>query len=137
MNEQPISEPYPEAAEFAVAANTQMSVLGKIRFFTAALDRQDFYDFYAVMTAMAGPSCGDHVMVGGQLLNLKKIVRRLRITVMSPRFNVDYAPVYTQADVNKDLDRLVGAYPSVSRVEERQSIAKLIGALRIIAEALR
>ena len=111
-------------------------VLEKIQAFTETLDRKHFYDFYGVMTALSSPACGDHVMVSGRLLNLKKIIRRLRITVMAPRFNVDYAPAYTRQEAQEDLDRLIDAYPSLGRTEEKQSVAKAIGALRIIVESL-
>ena len=111
-------------------------ILERIKSFTAMLDRKHFYDFYGVMTALSSPACGDHLMVSGRLLNLKKIIRRLRITVMSPRFNVDYAPAYTRQEAQEDLDRLTDAYPSLGRTEERQSVAKAIGALQIVVEAL-
>lgn len=113
---------------------SQPDVVRKLHAFTVGLDRYEFYAFYALMTALSSPSCGDHLMVSGKLVNLKKIVRRLRITIMSPRFSVDYAPGYTCGEAKEEMDRLSTIYASLHRTEERQCVAKVMGALEIIAE---
>lgn len=111
-------------------------MLDLIRKFTSGLSRDEFYSFYSLMTSLAGPVCGDHIMVNGQLINLKKIVRKLRITVMYPRFNVDYAPAYTLIAAQADLDRLRSVYLSLSKLDEKATVAKLIGALEIVVTSI-
>lgn len=110
-----------------------MPILKKIRDFTETLDRADFYDFYGLMTALAGPACGDHILVGGRFINLKKIVRRLRITVMEPRFRVDYASAYSTEEAKDDLETLEASYNDMS-LTEKQAVAKIICALRVVVK---
>jgi hypothetical protein len=113
-----------------------MSITTKICEFTKELTRNEFYDFYSLATIMASPICGDYVWVGGTLLNLKKMVRRLRITIMYPRFNVDYATAYTYRESLQELVVLKNIYPQLANREEKQSVAKLIKVFEILVTCL-
>lgn len=108
-----------------------MPILQKIREFHAALDRKEFYEFYSLVTSMGGPP-HDYIKVGDDLLNVKKVIRRLRITIMFPRFTVDYAEPYTVTGARAERDRLMSYYDKV-QPHERNLLAKLVGALEIIA----
>jgi hypothetical protein len=112
------------------------SIVEKIREFHQSLDRQEFYDFYELMTALPSPACGDKLYFTdvGTTVNLKQIIRRLRITVMYPRFNVDYATAYTRQEAFQDLIDLKAIYPRLS-VGERNAVSKIIGALEVITKA--
>lgn len=111
------------------------SILKKIHDFTETLDRSEFYNFYSLVTAMAGPVCGDYLCVNGRMINLKKIVRRIRITIMYPRFEVDYAKGYSDTEeISKVCDELTSLYNHLTSTEERQSVAKIISALNILAD---
>lgn len=114
-----------------MAGNT--SLLERLAKFEATLEREGFYDFYALMTAMSSPQCGDRIYVDGQSYNLKKVVRKIRITGMYPRFNVDYAPAYTWETSEEELARLLALRVKLqNNSEEAASVDKLIGALEVI-----
>lgn len=108
-----------------------MSLLAKIREFHSTLGRDEFYKFYALVTAMGGPPY-DYIKVGDDLLNVKKIIRRIRITVMFPRFEVDYAQPYSTDEARHERDLLLSIYEKVQE-HDRNLIAKLIKVLEIIA----
>jgi hypothetical protein len=104
--------------------------------FEKTLGREDFYDFYGLVTAMSSPACGDRIYVDNQPYNLKKIVRKIRITVMHPRFNVDYAPAYTYLTANQDLSSLMTLrLKLINSSLEAASVDKLIGALQVILKS--
>ena len=109
------------------------SLLTRLREFEVGLNREDFYDFYAVVTAMSSPMCGDRIYLNGASINLKKIVRRIRITVMYPRFNVDYAEAYTLESSKAEIERLMATRLLIANnTEEAASVDKLICALEVI-----
>jgi hypothetical protein len=82
------------------------------------------------MTSLSGPKSGDFISVDGKKINLKHIVRRLRITVMQPRFNVDYAEPYTPNDVLDDYEMLKSIFDSPTiRSDDRDAVAKLMKSL--------
>lgn len=94
------------------------------------MPRGDFYDFYSILTAMAEPLCGDTIYLpSGQRYNLKKVVRRIRITVMGVRFKIDYAKPYTSEELNQELDTLERARLEVVDFVEKKAMDKLISAL--------
>jgi len=88
-------------------SQSERSLLQRLQTFEASLNREDFYDFYALITAMASPECGDRIYVDGKSYNLKKIVRTIRITTMYPRFNVDYAEAYTDETALEEVAGLI------------------------------
>lgn len=101
-------------------------------FWHKSLSREEFYEVYGVMTALAGPACGDYVQVGELFLNLKRIVRIMRITVMGWRFRVDYAEPYTPETIEQELRHLRHVYRSIVSKEEREAVVKVIKALETI-----
>lgn len=107
-----------------------MGILHKIRKFHSELQRSEFYDFYALVTSMGGPPY-DHILVDGQLVNVKRIIRKLRITIMHPRFDVDYADAYTTLGAKEEREHLLSIYDKV-QPQEKNLLAKLIKALEII-----
>lgn len=107
-----------------------INLLGQIHAFLATLSREDFYDFYSLMTSLAGPKSGDFISVDGQKINLKHIVRRLRITVMHPRFEVDYADAYTPNEALKEYEMLKSVFDSPTiRSDDRDAVAKIMKSL--------
>ena len=114
-----------------------MTLLTRIGVFLNALDREDFYNFYSLATSMSNPLCGDVIWVDGKRINLKKIVRLVRITVMYPRFNVDYGRRYTKESAEEDLVKLMSVRPKlVNGSNEAKSVDKLIDTLTIIVNDL-
>ena len=112
-------------------------LLEKIQAFTETLNRTEFYQFYDLATSMANPQCGDTIWIKGKPHNLKKITRLIRITVMFPRFNVDYGQAYTSETAIRDLEKLVALRIQLDNAsQEAKSVDKLIGALNAIIASL-
>ena len=97
--------------------------------FINGIDRDDFYDLYSVLTAMGEPLCGDVIYVLGEKVNLKKVVRRIRITVMGERFAVDYAKPYTLNELMSGELELRTLRIRLGDFVEKKSVDKLISAL--------
>ncbi len=97
--------------------------------FINGIDRDDFYDFYSVISAMGEPLCGDVIYVLGEKVNLKKVVRRIRITVMGERFAVDYAKSYTLNELMSGVLELRTLRIRLGHFVEKKSVDKLISAL--------
>ena len=106
-------------------------ILQKIKQFSETLNHEEFYAFYELMTSLSGPATGDYIRVGDELLSLKKIVRRLRITVMWPRFKVDYADPYTKEEALNDYRKLLSVYDGIG-YPEKNTVARIMKALLLV-----
>lgn len=117
-------------------ARKRKPTIDRLHYFWTSLSREEFYEVYEVMTALTGPACGDYIVIETQIINLKRMVRLLRITIMGERFAVDYGVPYTSKSIRTPIAILFDLYPKLASQSEKDSVAKIVKALRTVKKWL-